>query len=422
MIPAIYSFYSNQARLILSAIVILFLISYSLIHPQLKSHAKVSSSFNKVIIDSQGPDGVWLKTYGDIDGDGLLDLIAGGNNSGGLVWYQNPTWIKHIIDTGGGFSTDAEVVDIDGDGINDLVVLTNNDLRWYKNPGWEVHIIDTRVLHDVEVADFDGDGKVDVVARNQGEFGHRGDELHFYKQISPTSWQHRSIICPDGEGLIVEDIDRDGYIDVVINGSWFKNPGDILNGEWTEYSYTSSWTHPNAFVGTGDINGDGRIDIVLAPSELAGQRYRISWFEAPPDPRDSNWTEQIIEDNIEAVLHFVGTGDFDNDGDIDVAAAEMQQGKDPDEIKIYINEDGIGGSWSKLVIAATGSHSMRILDIDNDGDLDLFGANWQGNVVELYVNQSTIPLPSPSYEMYIPLLLKEFYSLVPHMILNLVIR
>ena len=381
----------NSSKRMPLFVIVLAIFALGFILPRMYTPLQLLADFNLLIVDSQGPDDVWQKTAGDINGDGRPDLIAGGNTAGGLVWYENPTWSKHTIDTGGGFGTDAELVDVDGDGDNDLVSLKHDELRWYENPGWQVHRIDSQALHDVEVADFDGDGDIDIVARGQSEFGHQGDALHFYQQSSPTSWQYRMIRCANGEGLKVEDIDRDGDPDVVVNGSWFENTGDILNGPWTEHSYTSSWSHPNTFVAAGDINGDERVDIVLAPAELAGQTYRISWFEAPHDARDSNWTEHTIEDGVEAVHHFVGSGDFDNDGDMDIAAAEMEQGNNPDEIKIYVNEDGSGGTWSKHVIVATGSHSMRILDYDIDGDLDLYGANWEGNRVELYVNQFCTP-------------------------------
>lgn len=348
-------------------------------------------SFDHIVIDLQGPDNIWLKTVGDINDDGLTDMIAGGVSSGGLVWYQYPEWSKHQIDSGGGFSTDGEVIDVEMDGDNDLIVLTNGDLRWYANPSWDVTIIDNRTLHDVEVSDFDGDGDVDLVARNQGEFGNSGNELHFYRQDSPSSWTHRSIACSDGEGLKLVDVDRDGDQDVVTNGSWFENTNDILNGPWAAFSFTSSWTHPNTFVGSGDIDGDGLVDLIMAPAELAGDTYRISWFEAPANPKNPNWTEHIVEDNVESVHHFVGVADFDNDGDQDIAAAEMHQGNDPDEVKVYLNEDGVGESWTKQILATTGSHSMRILDVDNDGDQDLYGANWQGNQVELWENQVCTP-------------------------------
>ncbi len=375
-----------KIRLLLLAALIL--ISCSMVSLGLNPMGFSQSSFERVVIDDQGPDGVWLKTTGDINGDNRLDLVAGGNTSGGLVWYENPTWTKHTVDTGGGFSTDAEVVDVDSDGDNDLIVLTNDELRWYENPGWEVHTIDTRVLHDLEIADFDLDGDFDIVARNQGEFGQQGDTLHLYEQVSPTSWEYRAVPCANGEGLRTADIDRDGDMDVVINSSWFENTGDIANGPWKSYSFTSSWDHPNTFVDVKDINGDGLVDIVLSPSELAGQRYRISWFEAPQNARQVDWNEHVIEDNVEAVQHFVGAADFNNDGFMDVAAAEMQQGDDPDEIKIYLNTDRGGHSWTKEIIATSGSHSMRILDFDDDGDMDLFGANWQGDQVELFINRT----------------------------------
>ena len=69
--------------------------------------------FRHVIVDAAGPATPWLKTAGDLNGDGRVDLIVGGHSAGGLVWYENPTWKKHVIDPEGRFSTDAEVVDVD---------------------------------------------------------------------------------------------------------------------------------------------------------------------------------------------------------------------------------------------------------------------------------------------------------------------
>jgi hypothetical protein len=66
----------------------------------------------------------------------------------------------------------------------------------------------------------------------------------------------------------------------------------------------------------------------------------------------------------------------------------MHQGRDPDEVKIYLN-NGNGKAWEKLVLGDNGSHSMRLVDIDNDGDIDLFGANWSGDyqAIEIWENQ-----------------------------------
>jgi hypothetical protein len=352
-----------------------------------ESRASQLIPFTYTLIDGNAPSGLWQKTYGDLNGDGLEDIIVGGYYDGGLVWYENPTWQKRTISDAEGQSTDGEVADIDNDGDNDLVSLTAGEIIWYQNPEWTYHVIEERVLHDLELSDFDQDGDIDVVARNQGEFGHDGDRLFFYEQISPTNWQQSSLAIPNGEGLKTADVDADGLEDVIVNGKWYQNDGSLTAIDWSEHTFTTSWSHPNSFIAVGDINNDQRLDIAMAPAELEGQTYRISWFAAPEDPTSGSWEENIVVDNIETVHHYLGIADMNNDGHADLVTAEMMQGEDPDEVAIFINT-GNGIGWSKQVLSTNGSHSMRLLDIENDGDIDLFGANFQDNDVEMWVNQS----------------------------------
>ncbi len=366
--------------------------------------------FTRIIIDDLGPHNPWGKSVGDINGDGLPDLIVGGNSPRGiawyekifqklgvftlnvpteeLVWYENPWWNKHTISKGKQFSTDHEVIDVDGDGRNDVVTLTKNELLWYRNPNWSETLIDAQALHDVEVGDLDDDGDVDIVARGQSTFGGNGDKLYFYRQDSPTRWVKYVLSCPKGEGLKLADINRDGKPDVVVNGKWYANTGNLSQKGWPGQSYTDTWTWEDTYIGVGDINADGHVDIVLSPAEKAGETYRISWFESPGSPH-TYWREHVVDAKVEADHHFIGTADMDRDGDLDIVSAEMHQGTDPDEVKIYLNQAN-GSIWKKKVLSRSGSHSLRIVDIDGDGDKDLFGANWSGKYqpVELWMNQT----------------------------------
>lgn len=339
--------------------------------------------FTERTLDSALVKDCWTKTIGDLNSDRVNDLVIGGHVSGGIWIYYSPDFKREQVTDRTGASTDAEIADIDNDGDNDLVAVFDNEILWFENPGWSVHMVkDSLTTHDIVVTDFDGDSLIDIAARNQGEFGASGEKIFILKQVDPDSWSYSEIPIRDGEGLESADLNNDKRSDILINGSWFENSGDIQ--QWKEHIFTDTWVWKNAFISCADINNDGKTDIIMSPSELSGTKYRISWFEAP-EISNNYWKEHIVVPEIETVIHFIGGADFNNDGKADIAYAGMTQGTDPDEVAILYN---LGkNKWEKRVISTGGSHSMRITDIDNDGDLDLFGANWNDNVVKIWVNE-----------------------------------
>ncbi len=334
--------------------------------------------FQEVVIDSSPPVDPWMKAVGDLNGDGKLDLVLCGR-SGPLVWYENPSWTRRTISTAtgsAGSSTDVTLGDVDGNGSLD-VVLANG--VWFANPlprgdakldVWVRSQIDATTAHDVVLADLDLDGDLDVVKRNQGA---TGDVIRVFRQNAGGTWTERTIPAPAGEGLGVADLDADGDPDIVIAGAWYENDGNPISGAWRKYTYSTAYTYPNVVVQVANIGGSSRPDIVLAPSEAAGSTYRLSWFEAPADPK-TIWPERVLESNIETVVHGLALADFDRNGRTDVAFAEMHQGADPDRVRVLLQNSS--GAFSGIAVSSVGSHDIVAADLDGDGDADLFGANW----------------------------------------------
>ncbi|OUR99159.1 hypothetical protein A9Q81_11305 [Gammaproteobacteria bacterium 42_54_T18] len=368
-------------------------------------------SFEHVVVDQNGPRSPWGKAMGDLDNDGLTDLIVGGHKTntptiaqkilrklglwdnksikGDLVWYQSPSWKKHLISNKYKIRTSINIGDLNNDGHNDIVATTDSGLVWFENPAnnhhlkqWKAQLIDTNKYHDVIISDLDLDGDLDLVTRNQSLFGHNdGNSINLYYQDlsslnSEKKWKRTSIKINHGEGLAVNKINNDAYPDIIVDQMWLKNPGQSKTDPWLHYRYTDSWTWQHVSISVADINNDRRNDIILTPSEQEGQHYRISWFLAPENPTKL-WTENVIDSHVEAMHHAIQARDYDKDGNVDILTSEMNQSTNPDEIKIYLNKPDATPAWQKLVISTLGSHNLQSGDIDGDLDMDFFGTNWE---------------------------------------------
>lgn len=370
------------------------------------------------------PDRSGLNTFtyaADLTQDNLADVLAFQQSS--LDWYQNPSWEKHTIrdgeewEVGRVFSTD-----VDGDGDNDIVIVkrlpdSTRPVVWYENPlpqktplegaNWIEHqigIIPPResgdYIKEYNAADFDRDGKLDLVIGTFANPKGMPAELFYFFQDDKDHFVLKVVEYENGhEGMDIGDIDLDGDVDVVVNGRWFETPSDPRTGtfighnideKW--YNQEDNWQRNATDVKVADVNGDGRLDVIISHSEKPD--YPLSWYSAENPKAD--WTEHVIDPNY-GWCQTLDAGDVDLDGDIDILAGRFERNGPPkvgppQDVRIYYN-NGDGAGWTMQRLPddpetddpndeAGGMYDGQLVDLDNDGDLDAVGGRtyWHGPI------------------------------------------
>ena len=329
----------------------------------------------------------------DVNNDGILDIVCG------EYWYEGPDFaIKHKIcdvePVGEYFDDFSDYgMDVNGDGWLDIITggWWGQTLRWRENPRgvglWQVHDIDRcGNIETIRFCDIDGCGIPEVFPNTPGE------PQAFYKLVVDehgrgTGRFTKHVIGqgPSGHGMGFGDINGDGRVDIILARGWLEQPANPLETPWAFHQEFDLGTASVPILAY-DITGNGLCDLIVGQAH----DYGLAWWEQRigPDGQRS-WTRHEIDATV-SQYHDLWLADIDGDG-----APELITGKrwrahndaDPgsaDPVGIYYFKIN-GGQFTKYVIdyGPAGQASgcgiyFWVADINGDGRLDIVAPGKDG--------------------------------------------
>ncbi|MDS0222986.1 FG-GAP-like repeat-containing protein [Haloarcula sp. S1AR25-5A] len=292
-----------------------------------------------------------------------------------VFWYENPGWERHDVAKAPKLSVGGSLGDITGNGRPDLVAGQNihqHKLWWFEIPDdpreqWTRRLItdEFEKYHDTAVADVDGDGENEVVGLSQES------KTVFYYDIpedptrEPWPAANRHIVAEDldVEGVAIEDVDGDGEVEIIAGPNIFHRTAD----GWDRESIAPDWKCTR--IAIEDFDGDGDLEIALVEGDepyLDDRPARLGVFD-PPD-----WDLTLLHDDL-SNPHSLDVADFDGDGNPDIFVAEMglEAGHEPRQFVFH--NDGAGNFEETQLDTGIATHEAKVVDLDGDGIPDIVG-------------------------------------------------
>lgn len=365
-----------------------------------------------------------------------------------------PTFKETVIDANcGNVCYAVTTADVNGDKKIDIVAVTENRVIWYENPSWKKHVIlENQTLRDnvcIAPLDIDGDGKVDFALgagwTKTGTIqwitrGKSADDKWTVHYIDKEPWLHRmrfaDVLGKGKPQLVISPLNATTGKGVRLTA--FEIPKDPKKGRWTRHLLDSSLNamHNHWHV---DLDGDGRIDTITASREgvslirkngdaftktqigsgasgkaanargageiklgklKSGKRF-IATVEpmhgtmlvvyTEPDKPGSLWTRhQLTADLIRG--HALWLADLDGDGsdEIVIGHSNIKEGEKLRRgMYIYDAVNAAGTKWTKHVLDEGGVavEDAIVADFNGDGKPDIVAGGRYTHNIKLYMNQ-----------------------------------